>query len=145
MRIAATIVRVVFGLMFTVFGLNGVLTAFGKPVFPPPPDLPEAVTAFFTAMANTKYMLPMIGATQFVGGLLVLVGRFVPLGLTLLAPVIVNIVLFHHFVDQDGLAIAYVVLVMELFLAWEYAPAFRGVLAARGARRWNRGRASRNA
>ena len=137
MRVVSMILRVLFGLMFTVFGLNGVLTAFGKPMFPPPPDLPEAVTAFFTAMANTKYMLPLIGATQFVGGLLVLVGRFVPLGLTLLAPVIVNIVLFHHFVDQNGIVIAYVVLGMELFLAWAYAPAFRGVLAARGATRWS--------
>lgn len=137
MRVVSMILRVLFGLMFTVFGLNGVLTAFGKPMFPPPPDLPEAVTAFFTAMANTKYMLPLIGATQFVGGLLVLVGRFVPLGLTLLAPVIVNIVLFHHFVDQNGIVIAYVVLGMELFLAWAYAPSFRGVLAARGATRWS--------
>lgn len=137
MRVASIVLRVLFGLMFTVFGLNGVLTAFGKPMFPPPPDLPEAATAFFTAMANTKYMLPLIGATQFVGGLLVLVGRFVPLGLALLAPVIVNIVLYHHFVDTNGMAMAYVVLVMELVLAWAYAPAFRGMLAARGQTRFD--------
>lgn len=136
MRVVTAICRVLFGLMFTVFGLNGVLTAFGKPMFPPPPDMPEAATAFFTAMANTKYMLPLIGATQFVGGLLVLSSRFVPLGLTLLAPVIVNIVLYHHFVDTNGMAIAYVVLVMELFLAWAYGTSFGGVLAARGQTRF---------
>lgn len=136
MRVVTAICRVLFGLMFTVFGLNGVLTAFGKPMFPPPPDMPEAATAFFTAMANTKYMLPLIGATQFVGGLLILSSRFVPLGLTLLAPVIVNIVLYHHFVDTNGMAIAYAVLVLELFLAWAYGPSFRGVLAARGQTRF---------
>jgi uncharacterized membrane protein YphA (DoxX/SURF4 family) len=137
MRVVAAICRVLLGLCFTVFGLNGLLMVFGKPFIPAPEEQPEAVIAFMGALMNTRYMMPLISGTQFVGGLLVLSGRFVPLGLTLLAPVVVNIVLFHHFVEPHGLAIAYVVLALELFLAFAYGPSFRGMLAARGQTRWS--------
>lgn len=138
MRALTLVLRSLFGLAFAFFGLNGIMmSVFGKALMPPPPEMPAAAAAFFQAMTDTKYMLPMIGATQLLSGLMILTGVFVPLGLTLLAPVIVNIVLFHHFVEPSGLGIAYVVLALELFLAYAYGPAFRGVLAARARSRWN--------
>jgi hypothetical protein len=62
---------------------------------------------------------------------LLLVNRFVPLALALLAPVVVNIILFHLFLAPSGLPVATVVLVLELFLAWVYRGAFRSMLAFR--------------
>jgi hypothetical protein len=132
------VVRLLFGLAFTVFGLNGVLMALDMAFMPAPEVMPAAAAAFLQALTDSGYMMPLLGGTQLVSGLLILSGACVPLGLTLLAPVVVNIVLYHHVVDPAGLGIAYVVLVLELFLAYAYGPAFRGVLAAGAKPRWTR-------
>jgi uncharacterized membrane protein YphA (DoxX/SURF4 family) len=138
MRYVTLIARILFGLAFTVFGLNGVLmSVFDKAFMPPPKEMPEAAASFFQALTATRFMLPLIGGVQLVSGVMILTGVMVPLGLTLLAPIVVNIVLYHHYVDPTGLGIAYVVLALELFLAYAYGPAFRGVLDPRARARWN--------
>ena len=119
--------RILLGLVFFVFGLNGFLN------FIPPPEkpMPEGAVALFTALFGSRYMIPLIAGTQLVSGVLLLVGRFVPLALVLLAPVIVNIVAFHLFLEPSGTAIALVVLALEIHLAWAYRSAFRPLLTAR--------------
>jgi hypothetical protein len=79
-------------------------------------------TSFSTA---TKF------GTQTLAGLALLIGRFVPLALTVLAPVITNIVAFHVWLAPSGLAVALFVAALELFLAWSYRDAFSSVLRAR--------------
>ncbi len=137
MRYVTLVARLLFGLAFTVFGLNAVMMVFGKAFMVAPKEMPEAAASVFQALTNTRYMMPLIGGTQLVSGLMVLTGVFTPLGLTLLAPVIVNIVLYHHYVDPSGLGIAYLVLALELFLAYAYGPAFRGILNPGARSRWN--------
>lgn len=139
MRMLTLLLRTLFGLAFTVIGLNGVLMACDMAFMPQPADLPAPAAAFMQAMSDTRYMLPLIGGTQLAAGLMLLTGLWAPLGLTLLAPVVVNIVLYHHFVDPNALGVAYAVLALELFLAWAYGPAFRGVLDPRAGVRWGRG------
>jgi putative oxidoreductase len=122
MKIVTTIVRVLLGLMFVVFGSNAFLR------FMPVPPLPDTPAGnFLNALFVSKYVYA-IAIFQIAGGLLVLIGRYVPLGLTLLGPVIVNIVLFHVFLDQSGLAIAVVVALLAMFLIWRYREAFAGLL-----------------
>jgi uncharacterized membrane protein YphA (DoxX/SURF4 family) len=116
--------RIVLGLIFTVFGLNGFFH------FLPLPELPEKAGAFMGALGATGYMFPLIKATEVVGGLMLLAGRFVPLGLTLLAPVVVNILLFHVVLAPSGMAMTLVIVVLEVFLAWAYRGSFTGVLDA---------------
>jgi uncharacterized membrane protein YphA (DoxX/SURF4 family) len=118
------IARVLLGLVFSVFGLNGFLN------FLPHPPEPPAALAFLGALAATGYMLPLIKATELVAGALLLSGRFVPLALALIAPVIVNIVAFHLFLAPGGLAVAAVLLALELYLAFTHRAAFRGLLSA---------------
>ena len=67
---------------------------------------------------------------QLAGGLFLLIGRFVPLGLTILAAVIFNILVFHTLMAPEGFAPALVVTVLELFLLWRYRDAFAGLLRA---------------
>jgi len=69
-----------------------------------------------------------VAACQVLGGLLLLLGRFVPLGLTILGPVIVNIVLFHIFLAADGLPLAIVIAALFLFLVWRYWSAFAAIV-----------------
>jgi hypothetical protein len=119
--------RILMGLMFFVFGLNGFLH------FIPPPKtgMPDGAVAFFGALMRTGYMMPMIAGTQVIVGALLLANRFVPLALALIAPVIVNIAAFHAFLSPSGSAMAAVVLVLELYLAWAYRKAFQPMLAMR--------------
>jgi uncharacterized membrane protein YphA (DoxX/SURF4 family) len=123
MRTATLIARILLGLIFVVFGLNGFLH------FLPQPEMPPAAMTFFGGLAAAGYMLPLLFGTQLVGGVLLLIGM-VPLGLLLLAPVIVNIFGFHLSVAPDGLPLAIVVALLELFLAWVHRDAFRPLLSS---------------
>jgi len=76
-------------------------------------------------------MLQLISGTELVVGALLLANRFVPLALALLAPVIVNIFLFHVFLAPSTIFMAIVVAALELYLAWSYREAFRPMLAAK--------------
>jgi hypothetical protein len=76
------------------------------------------------------HFLYVVGALQLIGGLLLLVGRFVPLGLVLLGPVIVNIILYHMLLEPVGYAPAVVVTLLELFLLFAYRKSFRGLFDA---------------
>src|SRR5258708_33808817 len=113
MKIATIIVRVLLGLMFAIFGSNAFLH------FMPMPPLKGHAAEFMAAMGETGYM-QAIAAFQVAGGLILLLGRFVPLGLPLLAPVTVNIVLYHIFIPPTGLPVAIVVALLSLFLLWRH-------------------------
>lgn len=117
--------RLFLGAVFTVFGLNGFFQFLPMP--PPPP----AAGSFIGAMFATGYLFPLVKGTEVVAGLLLLGNRFVPLALTLLAPVIVNIVFFHAFLAPTGMALPLVVLLAEIYAAWSYRDAFAPMLGAR--------------
>ena len=122
-----TVVRILFGLVFFVFGLNGFLS------FMPQPPQPEEAGKFLGALAATGYMFPMIKGVEVLAGAMLLANRFVPLALILLAPIVVNIVAFHAVLAPAGMIMPIVLVVMGVYLAWSYRGAFRGVLAARTA------------
>ena len=121
MEIVIIIVRILLGLLFVVFGLNGWFH-----FIPLPPRQGRAVE-FIGAMISTGYF-NVILILQVVGGLLVLIGISVPLGLTLLGPVIVNIMMFHLFMDRKGIGLALFILVLSLFLLWQYRASFAGLV-----------------
>ena len=120
MRAVITVARILLGLVFFVFGLNGFLH-----FMPNPPPAPPAAQ-FFGALFATGYMIPIIFATQVVGGALLLLGVAVPFALVILAPVIVNILAFHCFLSPEPAQIvtALIVTALEAMLAWHYRAAF---------------------
>jgi uncharacterized membrane protein YphA (DoxX/SURF4 family) len=125
-RYAIAVARVLLGLPLIVFGLN----AFLNFIPPPSTPLPENAMAFVGALAQSGYMMPLIGITHLVVGSLLLANRFVPLALVLFAPFIVNSVAFHFFLERSGLPMAAIFLGLELCLAWVYRRAFRSLLTA---------------
>lgn len=122
MKVLTIITRILLGLVFVVFGSN----AFFH--FLPMPPIPQTLAGDFTKVFLASGYIYAVAGFQIVGGLLLLIGRFVPLGLTLLAPIIVNILLFHVLMAPEGFAPGVVVAVFELFLLWRYRDAFAGIL-----------------
>ena len=126
-RVLTTVARILMGLMFFVFGLNGFLHFIPEPKTP----MPEGAGAFAGALMKTGYMFPVVMGTQLLVGVLLLANRFVPLALALIAPIIVGIIAFHIFLAPATIAPGIVVLILELYLAWAYRGAFRPMLGMR--------------
>ena len=122
MKFAVLGARIVLGLIFFVFGLNGFLN------FLPAPEMSGEAGAFIGALAATGYMFPLIKIVEVVAGALLLGGVLVPFALTILAPITINIVAFHVVLEPSGLPIAIAVLVLNVFLAWAYRGSYAGVL-----------------
>jgi uncharacterized membrane protein YphA (DoxX/SURF4 family) len=119
MKILTIIARSLLGLTFVVFGLNAFLH-----FIPMPP--PQGLAGDFMKALFVSHYFYVVAVLQIAGGAICLLGRFVPLGLTLLGPVIVNILLFHLFLDPSGLPLAVVVSALALFLLWTNRRAFAG-------------------
>lgn len=128
------VVRILLGLIFFIFGLNGFLH-----FMPMPPDMPAGEMAFFQAMMATGYFLPLLAATQTVAGALLLAGFAVPLALILLAPILVQIIFFHLFLTPgaQNFMIPGIVVILEIILAVAYWPVFRPLFGSGPAPRKN--------
>jgi putative oxidoreductase len=124
MKIVVIVARVLLGLMFVVFGLNGFLH-----FIPTPPMPPSDMTTFATLLMKSHYIW-LVSGVQVIGGALVLIGRFVPLGLTLLGPVIVNILMTHIAFQPAGLPPGAVAAVLWLILFYAYREYFAGIFTA---------------
>lgn len=121
MKYAIVIARVLLGLVFVFFGSNAFLH------FIPMPPMQGQAGAFIGALISSGYIY-VIAGLQVIGGLCLLIGtRFIPLGLTLLGPVIVNIMLYHIFLDPTGLPMAIIISILALFLLWIYRDRFPAI------------------
>lgn len=117
MKKMPTVARILLGLMFFVFGLNGFLN-----FIPTPTQIPEKAAAFAGALMATGYFFPFLKGVEVLCGLLLLVGAFVPLALIVLAPIVINIVLFHAFLEPSGLPVTLVISVLMIYLSFFAAP-----------------------
>jgi uncharacterized membrane protein YphA (DoxX/SURF4 family) len=123
MRTITLVARHLLGLAFVVFGLNYFLHFIPQPA----PD--PAAGAFVGALVTGK-VLAVAKLVEIAAGLALLTNRFVPLALALLAPILVNINLFHLVFDPAGLPLTAGLLALELWLAWAYRDAFAPMLRA---------------
>jgi len=125
MKLAVLVCRLLLGLIFVIFGINILF-----PFLPMPPMPPSDATTFATILMQHKYMA-FVGVIQLVSGILLLVGRYVPLALTLLGPVIVNILLFHFLLEGGAGAFpGLLTLLLEVFLIVVYRRSFLGLFDA---------------
>lgn len=122
MKVASLIARYLLGLIFLIFGANGFLH-----FIPMPP--PAGVAGQYMGALFVSHLLVVIFLLQLLGAILLLVGRYVPLALVLLGPVIVNIVLFHSFMAPSGLPLATLVVLLWLLTAWSVRESFAGIFA----------------
>tara|TARA_B100001964_G_C14148492_1_gene560878 strand:- start:858 stop:1259 length:402 start_codon:yes stop_codon:yes gene_type:complete len=111
------VTRLLLGLIFLVFGLNGFL------LFITPPPLPEAAGALLGALDASMYFLPVLNMTEIVCGIALLTGVCVPLALIVLAPIVTQIFLFHLVLAPSGLVLAILMVILQTYLGFV---AYRG-------------------
>lgn len=118
MKTALKIITALFGLFWLVFGLNNFLHFF------PVPEASKAGADFMQALENTGYVLPLVYGAQVVAGLLLVIRRFVPLALLLLAPIVANILLYDLFLNPSGLVIGGVISVLYAPVIFDHKQKF---------------------
>ena len=121
MKIVTLIARILLGLIFAVFGLNGFLNFLSMG------PMPTGLAGQFMGALFVSHYYWVIAALQVVGGVLLLVNRFVPLALVLLGPVIVNILCYHVFLNHVGAPPAIVVTVLWLIVFYGNRQHFSGI------------------
>ena len=120
MKTAIVISQFILGLGFVVFGLNIL-----HPFLPQPPIPDGSLPARFMGVMGPSHWMALVGLFQVFGGVFVLLGRTAPIGLTLLGPVLVNILAFHIFLmGGAGIAPGLVFSALELFLIYSYRSHF---------------------
>jgi uncharacterized membrane protein YphA (DoxX/SURF4 family) len=124
MKIAVLIARGILGLIFTVFGVNGFLN------FIPIPELTPEGASFMGVLHDSGYLY-VVKIIEIVGGVFLLAGRLVPLSITILGPVVINILLFHIFLDPGGLPMSIIVTAVWSFLLWAHRKHFEGLFAVK--------------
>ena len=125
MKILTLIARLLLGLTFVVFGLNGFLNFLSMG------PMPAGLAGQFVGALILSHYFWVVAALQIAGGSLLLVNRFVPLGLVLLGPVIVNIILYHVLLNPTGMALAIVVTILWLIVFYAHRQYFSGIFVRR--------------
>ncbi|WP_413576694.1 DoxX family membrane protein [Bdellovibrio sp. HCB290] len=111
------IARLLLGFVFFASGIVGLFQ-----LVPQPPDLPAALVTFNQGLMASVYFFPLLKITEIVCGLLLLIGWFVPLALVILAPIVLNIFLVHAFLAPSGLALALILGLLTIYLAFFSPP-----------------------
>ena len=124
MKIVTLIARLLLGLIFVVFGLNGFLNFIKGP-------MPSGLAGQFVGALVLSHYFWVVAAIQVAGGVLLLVNRYVPLALVLLGPVIVNIICYHVFLNPSGALPAVVVTVLWMIVFYGKRQYFSGIFAQR--------------
>jgi putative oxidoreductase len=125
MKILTLIARLLLGLIFVVFGLNGFLNFLNMG------SMPSGLAGQFIGALTQSHYLLVVAGLQVAGGALLLVNRFVPLALVLLGPVIVNIILYHVFLNASGAALAIVVVILWGIVFYSHRQYFSGIFVQR--------------
>jgi uncharacterized membrane protein YphA (DoxX/SURF4 family) len=124
MKVMILVARILMGLVFLVFGLDKIVPFI-------PAQMPGGDAGTLMGLMFAHHWIVFYGFVEAAGGLMLLTGRFVPLALTLLAGMIVNIILFDVTLAPAGLAPGLVVGVLEVFLVYAYRDSFAGIFAAK--------------
>jgi hypothetical protein len=132
----AALARLLLGVLFVFHGLNGFLHFLPQDfILRATTPVPEPALAFVSALVIAGYVFPLINVVEIFAGALLLSNHLVPLALTVLAPIVVNMVLFYVVLAglaPAGTALAAAMLTLSVYLAWTYRDAFRPMLTDHG-------------
>ena len=124
MKITIILVRSLMGLLF----LFASITFLFKLITPPPPT--GAMRTFSDGLEASRYLMPTVKVIELLCGCAFLSGRFVALATVLIAPIIVNILLVHAFLGQEGLPVAIFLVLANGLLAYQHRDRFKALFKA---------------
>tara|TARA_B100000795_G_scaffold258238_1_gene232165 strand:+ start:1693 stop:2067 length:375 start_codon:yes stop_codon:yes gene_type:complete len=116
-----TILRVLLGVSLLVFGVNKFMPFI--PIF----DMPPAAANFMESLNSTGYVLYVVASLEIIIGLLLLLKKWVPFALVLLAPIVINILLFHVFLNVSGVFVAIFMIAITATLIYKYWKSYRSL------------------
>ena len=119
------VVRTLMGLLFLFASITFLFNLI------PIPPMEGTVKTFNEGLMSVKYFFPVLKVIELLCGLAFITGRFVPLATVVVAPIIVQIFLFHAFIDRTGLPVAIFLVLAEIFVAYYYRAAYAGLLRAK--------------
>lgn len=122
MEKANLIIRILFGLMLVIFGLNKFLQ------FMPIPPMPEAAGEFMGALVKSGYLMIVVAIVEIITGVLLLTNKYQSLALIVVFPVILNAFLFHLFLDLPGIGGAAIAIAMNIFLLYTNKESYSNLL-----------------
>ena len=125
MRVLTLVARLLLGLLFLVFGLNGFLNFLDMG------PMPSGLAGQFIGALFLSHYYWVIAGLQVVAGVLLIVGYYVPLALVLLGPIIVNILLYHIFLLPAGIVLALVATALWFIVFYAYRQYFSGIFVQR--------------
>jgi hypothetical protein len=125
MKIASIIVRILMGLMFAFASIAYFLKLF------PVPEVTGSVKIFNEGIAASVYLMPTVKVFELLCAIAFLSGRFVPLATVVIFPIVINILLFHAFLESSGLPVASLLLIGNLFMAYYYRNNYKGLFAVK--------------
>jgi len=117
------VARILLGVIFFVLGVNGLVP------FIPPPEMGESASSFMLAITKTGYFMPFLKAVEVTCGLALIINWFVPLALLILAPIVIQIVLFHLFLEPGGIFLGLFAAILLDYLMWNYRSYYRVVIS----------------
>jgi len=115
------VARWILGLMLLVFGLNGFFQFFA------PPEMGPAAMSLMQAFMASGYIMVVVNLLMLLVGILLVANKYVPLALVLLAPLSVNLILFHLFLDIGTIGPSLVVTLLNLYLMVVHRAAYKGL------------------
>lgn len=124
MKVSVRVAEIMLGAIFLGAGLNGYFVLFGLEPFA---QTSPAAMEFL----GDGYLLAMEKGVEIIAGVLLIIRRFVPLILIVLAGLIINILAFHIFVDSELMVLAILLVILEGFLAWHYRDHYKGLIESR--------------
>ncbi len=118
-------IQIIMGLIFFVFGLNGFLN------FIPQPTPPEGALKYLMGLMAAPYFFPLLKGVEVIAGLSLLTNRFVALALVVLAPIVLQIFLYHTILDPSGAIMAITLMIFLLVLAWGKKEKYSALLTSK--------------
>jgi uncharacterized membrane protein YphA (DoxX/SURF4 family) len=124
-KVALIVLRSLLGFLFVFSGVAFFFDLMEKP------ELTGSIQTFTQGMEAAVYFLPLLKATEILCGLLLLSGRFVALGLVILAPISINIFMVHIFIEPNGIPVGTFVLISNLILAYAYRGKYKALFESK--------------
>ncbi len=124
-KLPILIARLLLGIIFFTYGINGFLNIM------PLLQLNSSAGVFIGGLVGSGYFFQFLKLCEIIAGVALISGFFVPLALTLLAPISINIFLFHLFLDKDGLPMSLIIIALMIYLTFTYKEYFRQLFTAK--------------